>query len=569
MPFLPHFWYKIGLNTTCGIFVGVSREFYCKLFTPEAYAALWVIENTTISLTQNFEDMRTHQNIYEKTIIAVAILLFSAISAFAQFTTSGTNVYLTNSSNRLGLGTTTPAAKLHVAGTNSIARISSSTGRGYLSFYSYNTTNVGYAGVYNGSTSMDIGTSSGNTSGRMQLVTQAIPRLSVAPNGYVGIGTTAPKSLFDVREYSNDTTAMFYNAAPNNDKTVVLGAQVTGTGANNAIAVKGVSITGPYSGIGGRFEGGLFSGDFRVGELYVESNSFHSLHAKGNGAEAGYFEASNAHGIVATSISSNPAHYAGMFYGNTYASGSYLSSDARLKQNVQAIQGALDKIKLLKPASYTFKSKEYEFLHLPEGQQLGLLAQDLEMVYPELVQEVSADRNHNESEGEGEHTPHTASDRDEFKFKAVNYNGLVPVLIAGMQEQQRDIEAKDKQINALEERISRLERLVNSLVDNRTGNAIEKVIEKNTTDNKVLGNRPNPFQNATTVDFELALTVRQATLQVFNGAGQQVKQMALEARGKSSVEVALLGLPAGVYVCTIVADGKALTSLKMTLLGLD
>ncbi len=140
--------------------------------------------------------MLSNKNICEKTTLLAALLLFCAVSAFAKFTTSGTNVYLTNSSHRLGLGTTAPANRLHVAGSKSIARISSSTG--------------------------------------------------------MGIGTTGPKSRLEVWEYANDTTAMFY--------------------------------------------------------------------------------------------------------GNTYASGSYLSSDARLKQDARPIQGALDKIKRLKPSAYSFKS---------------------------------------------------------------------------------------------------------------------------------------------------------------------------------------------------------------------
>ncbi len=198
---------------------------------------------------------------------------------------------------------------------------------------------------------------------------------------------------------------------------------------------------------------------------------------------------------------------------------------------------------------------------------MGLMAQDLEAVFPELIQEVSADRNHNEKEGEGEHTPHSADDREEFKFKAVNYSGLVPVLIAGMQEQQRDMESKDLQINALEERINRLARVLSQMASDRAGAVLEKTNAPVAATSQLIGNRPNPFQQNTTIDFELDPKVLAATLCIFNMEGKEVKRMVLEARGKGSVDMSFPDLAAGVYMCSIVADGKALPGLKMTLLG--
>ena len=73
-----------------------------------------------------------------------------------------------------------------------------------------------------------------------------------------------------------------------------------------------------------------------------------------------------------------------------------------------------------------------------EKQKIGLLAQDIEKVFPELV-----------SESHG--------------IKSVNYQGLVPVLINALKEQ--DIKMKEQQaeidrLKTQEERLDRLERLV-------------------------------------------------------------------------------------------------------------
>ena len=52
-----------------------------------------------------------------KKIYLFAIIFFVAGQLFAQWSTTGTNVYLTTSTNNVGIGTSTPAAKLQVTGT--------------------------------------------------------------------------------------------------------------------------------------------------------------------------------------------------------------------------------------------------------------------------------------------------------------------------------------------------------------------------------------------------------------------------------------------------------------------
>lgn len=64
-------------------------------------------------------------------------------------------------------------------------------------------------------------------------------------------------------------------------------------------------------------------------------------------------------------------------------------------------------------------------------QKIGVLAQDIEKVFPELV-----------SESNG--------------VKSVNYQRLVPVLINALKEQQAEID----RLKTQEERLDRLERLV-------------------------------------------------------------------------------------------------------------
>ena len=87
-----------------------------------------------------------------------------------------------------------------------------------------------------------------------------------------------------------------------------------------------------------------------------------------------------------------------------------VSSDARLKSNIVSLGSTLPKLLQIDGKSYEMKGK----------QKIGVLAQEIKEVFPELVT------------------------KDDNEMLAVNYQGLVPVLINALKEQQSEIdELKD------------------------------------------------------------------------------------------------------------------------------
>jgi hypothetical protein len=112
-----------------------------------------------------------------------------------------------------------------------------------------------------------------------------------------------------------------------------------------------------------------------------------------------------------------------LFDGTTTIAGDLnVNSDARLKANIISLGSTLAKVLQIDGKSYTMKKDENK------KQKIGVLAQDIEKVFPELV-----------SESNG--------------VKSVNYQGLVPVLINALKEQ--------------DEKISRLENLVEKLISEK------------------------------------------------------------------------------------------------------
>src|SRR5207244_7264081 len=58
-------------------------------------------------------------------------------------------------------------------------------------------------------------------------------------------------------------------------------------------------------------------------------------------------------------------------------------ADARLKKNIQPLTGALDRLMELRPV--TFEYKEAQAIHELPGTQIGMIAQEVEKVFPDWV----------------------------------------------------------------------------------------------------------------------------------------------------------------------------------------
>ncbi len=122
-------------------------------------------------------------------------------------------------------------------------------------------------------------------------------------------------------------------------------------------------------------------------------------------------------------------------------------SDNKLKEEVTPLAetGLVERLMTVNPVSYRYTTdSEYADMHLPEGIQFGLLAQELEAVFPELVSD-EINMIVPPATAEGGEDP---SDARELTFKAVNYTGLIPVLIQAIKEQQARIDALEARLEA-------------------------------------------------------------------------------------------------------------------------
>jgi hypothetical protein len=78
-------------------------------------------------------------------------------------------------------------------------------------------------------------------------------------------------------------------------------------------------------------------------------------------------------------------------------------------------------------------------------------------------------------------------------------------------------------------------------------------------------NSPNPFNESTVIRFVLPETIVAASLYIYNMQGNQVMSYDISDRGFSSLEILGSELQPGMYLYTLLADGKEIDTKKMIL----
>ncbi|MFT5077357.1 MAG: hypothetical protein ACI85B_002426 [Flavobacteriaceae bacterium] len=236
----------------------------------------------------------------------------------------------------------------------------------------------------------------------------------------------------DTKAIGDWSTAMGYKSESNGNNSIAMGNRSEANGYISLVMGYQVFANGDYSTAMGQFSEANGSHSTAMGKS-SKANDYSSL-------VIGYYNLSGST-VTGSATAANTANTAFVIGNGTFSSRSdafkvmangdttvsndltvngdvVVSSDARLKANIVSLGSTLAKLLLIDGKRYTMKK---------DGKQkIGVLAQDIQKVFPELV---------------------TTDDKD---MLAVNYQGLVPVLINALKEQ--------------DDKISRLEKLVEKLI---------------------------------------------------------------------------------------------------------
>lgn len=307
---------------------------------------------------------------------------------------NGNDIYNSNTGN-VGIGTSTPNSPLSFADAvgNKISLWGSSSASNY---------GLGVQGsllqLYVPGTTDNIAFGTGGSNSFTE-------RMRIQGNGNVGIGNTDPAFPLDISNRmrirsggSNASTAGIW--LNNNANSALTG--FVGMESDNAIGFYG---TGTPNGWG------------------VVMNI-----ATGNVG-------------IGTSIPSQKLHV----IGNILATGTITPSDIRYKTNIHPIQNSLHKLVALNGVTYLMNRVAHPEWQFDSTMQYGLIAQEVEKIFPEIVSTINADG-----------------------YKGIDYVKLVPVLIEGVKElEAKNSFLKNENID-IKKRLEQLEAKLNLLLQNST-----------------------------------------------------------------------------------------------------
>lgn len=157
--------------------------------------------------------------------------------------------------------------------------------------------------------------------------------------------------------------------------------------------------------------------------------------------------------------------------------------------------------------------------------QYGLDADQLKAVYPELVYE---DANGNVS---------------------INYVEMVPLLVQSINELKAE-----------------LAELKGSSAKKAKTKAETTGIEESVSDIDMVRmdqNKPNPFSESTVISLNIPRETQSATIFIYDMSGKQVQSLPVSERGETNITVYAASLTAGMYIYTLVVDGKVAVTRRM------
>ena len=187
--------------------------------------------------------------------------------------------------------------------------------------------------------------------------------------------------------------------------SIVAGTGISVSGATGAVTVTNGGVTSAVAGTGVTVSAGTGAVTFSIGQAVGTGANFQV-----NSLGVGTAGSGTAGEIRATN--NITAYY----------------SDKRLKDIISTIPNALDKLLTLSGVIFTQNKKAEDFGYTDYNEQVGVIAQEVQAVLPQVVKPAPFDLDENNQSKSGEN------------YITVQYEKLVPLLIEAIKEQQKQID---------------------------------------------------------------------------------------------------------------------------------
>ena len=297
----------------------------------------------------------------------------------------------------------------------------------------------------------------GGTSPSLVFGTADAQRMEINSAGEVGIGTSAAADS-TLKVYNNETghnvIYVQQDNASSGSHVINLGNDGTGYGFYNV----NNNGSGIYS-QGGRGAAGYFRQTGSVSAnygVYGQADSNYGIYGRttsgSHGGLIAYDDTAACYGIIGYSPSSTLYSLYGN--GSTFISGSYTSSDSRLKDiqsRITTSDGILAKVNQLKPTYYKWKANSDQG-KTDDTEQIGFIAQEVESIFSDLVKQAPVpDLSESPPDADGNVEKRDKTLNEELgDTKFITYEKLTVYLTAALQEASAKIDALEARIKTLE-----------------------------------------------------------------------------------------------------------------------
>ncbi len=257
----------------------------------------------------------------------------------------------------------------------------------------------------------------------------------------------------------------------------------------------------------------------------------------------------------------NSANFRVAYDGSVYTKyGLIQSSDSVCKENITSLPSTLNKIQSLHGVSFDYKESDntnvndsvntrattlssntsmsdiQRQMELEKSRKrIGLIAQDVEKVYPEAVR--------------------TQIDGT----KGILYTDLVAVLVEGIKELTSQSEALQQQVETLQQKVELLE---SGQIQNPKQDKSKKS-SKLIQDAQLYQNTPNPFNQETEIAYRIPNEVM-ASINIYNLNGQELKSYPLTDTN-GYITIAASELIPGIYIYSLIINNQEIDSKRMIL----
>lgn len=247
-----------------------------------------------------------------------------------------------------------------------------------------------------------------------------------------------------------------------------------------------------------------------------------------------------------------------------------LTSDERLKSNITKLpdlsinsilnlQGVTYKLKTngsallaksLNPIDFTkgdttnsqtnLRTQDTAFFN---RNHIGFIAQDVQKIFPELVYP------------------------DKDGILAIDYIGFIPLLVESIKGLNNNHLRDSLNLKNLQNKLINVETQLNQ----KSGQQILNSTLVTAVDDESIGlpllyqSDPNPFNQNTSITYYLPLNITTAKIYLYNMQGIQIKSYPINEPANGNILIQASELVPGMYLYTLIADGKEIDTKKMIL----